>query len=1421
MSCDKKNAPRDVFGRDLSYLLACHPANEQLGKIDLYSHDMESGYTPLHVCLRLAYLQKAFKLYRLWRKQHQAHYKPFVEDIWDLKDREGLTPIELYRCENDIWNCSHVPISIQQDAHLDKSQERSSSMVEWRPRNQKNKFSYKSCAPSVQELRDVYVHSRGGRELFTTGTNVNLQLGTGDSEDRKELFKFDEYSLTDFQSPYLSPRFKAVIMKRYHSLILTMDGQILVAGTGTRGRLGNGNTSISNVSHTKIDLDHHRVLQLDCSDHHSIVLTTSGEVFTWGWNRYSQLGYSTSLNGKNSDKSALENICSASPKKIANTPWKKTPSSELKFVACSKVHSCVMDTDYNLFVWGLNLGQMGATSNYTEEDTVSYSGYKGCVIRSPLRIKLPHFIRDVKQLFCTDFATFILWADNQLCVLNNYKVLNFSLPKTASKQNSSNELDLFTPNSLSKKSRVVKLKTANPHGNNLCVLYESGAVGILSSNHLKTSAHGWSKLPNSLPINTYWTPYYGWNKCLDFDVGVDGQLVLCTTGGKIYRSQSPSSPQFEMLKSKKLTSGKVIFISCDSLFSSFGVVKDDVDMIPIGYIKQNIYNNMASYSPLSTNHRHRRTTQNYELEDDYTTPLMFDNFLKGFNIAKTGSALFSHDRDDDNTNEFLKRDNLWSTLNRRWGKHKRLDYADQLMALRNDLYSQTRLNFIDSRGFDTLFVEKSTGAVVGGCHRGLLQARAPAFVSKLAELGSSTSKNGSSFSFRLLDDFNFDAPIRIEVMFEHHTYEAISYALNYMYTDNVPDTSHIANAQDRKLLDSSIKALMKELDLHLNTFRGDKLPFSLAKLFECSIKLESASLLIKPDVRLLLADGAILEAYSFILIARSAYFESILSRDWNGQHCGMKEVAMKYHTTDEMMCVLKYIYALPFADLFSHCTFADYKSFVDFVLGLIQFTGKLMMSDLRSYLESVLVDFIDASTVLVILVNAHHLFCKALIFECCWYLHNNIELLFTEKNSDFIENYFGPELWRIVQEFVIEARKVNRQTYDAWYNERMGASSLLSLFQENRTKYNEHFMDLQNPFEPSFDARKPVKKQTGSKKGTDRRKSSGDRKPSLSLEDLVNVRRPSTSLPNVNKPKPVALDYRLMDGGEEAVEDDISDVANQGFVTVGKSKRKASKSQNDVRPFPSILQGGSSKPFSNDSTTNVARFEAQTKFEKRSETAVPQTIPRLTTDRSSMFPALGNSLQGASSAESSSKLNATNFSGVKKLSQKERLKLAAQEASQELPPVKKAVWGSNIEKTKSEPAQLPNSSASKFPSLAQSLKGQSSKKKVPTVSLTSTGEGSTIPLYLSNTKINNSIPSRSLKDTIEEERFAKWWAEESEKVQLQLEGNQELISRSFKSTDSGGNDARSSTKKSHGHKKGHNRSRRPLNKRQSETKAST
>lgn len=1410
MNGKKQTESHDVFGRDLSYLLSCHPGIEQLNKVDLYSREPESGYTPLHVCLRLGHLEKAFKLYERWKRQ-QSHFRASKENIWDLKDREGLTPIELYQCENDIWNYQNIPTAIYPERPTTGPSGGVSSIVQWKPRSRDGNAS-PLRRHTIEELINTYRKYRGGREFLTTGSNTHLQLGTGDSENRQELYKLNEYSLYP-EDTCQKTRFSTAIMKRYHSLLVTAEGDVFTAGSGSRGRLGNGDTNASNVCHTKVSLDSEQVKLIDSSDHHSIVLTTSGEIFCWGWNRYSQLGYSTpTSNVKKLDNSALENICSPKPKRVVSAPWKKNMSISVKFVACSKVHSCLINDNNYLFSWGLNLGQMGTAKNYGENYDALHAGHKGWIVSPPCGTKLPAYVTNIRQLLCTEFATFILFEDNQLCVLNNFKILRFSIPKAMSKQQlSSNGFDIFVPTSLSKNNKVLKLKTAHSYGNNMCFLYGNGSVGILQSELINNSAHSWSKLPNLLPTTQYWVPYFSWNKCLDFDVGAKGQLALCTVSGKLFKCETLSGQKFHRQRSNKLISGKCILVSCDSLFSSFALIKDDIDMIPLGFPKQNLYKDIAAISPLSQWPIERfRRLKCEELRDKPDSGFLFDDF------AKPGARVEHSDKESvildvgNSLSTNNQADSLWRTFSSRWFKKTSFVQSEIFSNESNRNYSLFNSEGAHDR-YDVLFVDGKTGQIVGGCHRALLMARAPNFIKQITTFGSFTPKSNHSLSFVLKSDLcdNKGCTV-IQMVSGNIDLRAICCALHYMYTDEIPELGFISETQERKHFEASAKQFMKALDLHLTTFRGDKLPFALAKLLKQSNAEYDLSGEFSPDVIIELTNGEQFHAHSFILRNRSAFFESALSNRWAKLTGNIKVLKMHQVSKDEFFCIMKYIYGFGFEELFSQCEFGGYKEFVNFVLGLIQTSDEFMMTGLKHYLESILIDYIDSSTVMVILVNAHRLCSKALVIECCWFIQHNIGLLFCEGNFKIINEYFDSYLWRTIQDFFSRTRSMNSINFPTWYNENGNPSYTIRLYESNIKKFNELFMDPDNAFEPSFELNTQQKKPTTLRKNSDRRKSSSARKMSLSQDDLANVRRPSSSAGDVKK-QGFNLNLSFMaKNSEEAIEDDSVDIGNGGFVTVAKSKRKPSKSS----PATKSLEVSASKTVSNSANVNVAMFENVTRLDSQEARSQERAL-----SRASMFPVLANAVLSTTSLEEISKVAPSStsipFSTAKKISQKERLKTITAENKQTPVAQKKPVWGGKSSKAIPNPASTTvTPSASKFPSLSQSLHHQVPKKKAPSKGLTSTGESCTIPLYLSNPNKNTVKPPRSLKETIEEERFAKWWAEESERVQQELKKQEAEEREALNNIYSSGQPSRKKNVKKQ-------KPQRPVNRKQAQAKTST
>jgi RCC1 and BTB domain-containing protein len=78
----------------------------------------------------------------------------------------------------------------------------------------------------------------------------------------------------------------------YHSLVLTSNGDIYAWGDNESGQIGNGNDSQSQLIPFKINYSmNEKFKAISCGAFHSMALTESGRVFSWGDNEFGQLGH--------------------------------------------------------------------------------------------------------------------------------------------------------------------------------------------------------------------------------------------------------------------------------------------------------------------------------------------------------------------------------------------------------------------------------------------------------------------------------------------------------------------------------------------------------------------------------------------------------------------------------------------------------------------------------------------------------------------------------------------------------------------------------------------------------------------------------------------------------------------------------------------------------------------------------------------------------------------------------------------------------------------------------------------------------------------------------------------------------------------------------------------------------------------------
>jgi hypothetical protein len=119
-------------------------------------------------------------------------------------------------------------------------------------------------------------------ELFTFGMGRDGRLGHGTETD--------ELTPRRVEGALSAERVVAVATGRTHTVVLTATGSVFTFGSGAFGQLGHGNL---HDQHTPLRVEallDHRVVRVAAGEGHTAVLTATGVVLTFGRNSYRQLG---------------------------------------------------------------------------------------------------------------------------------------------------------------------------------------------------------------------------------------------------------------------------------------------------------------------------------------------------------------------------------------------------------------------------------------------------------------------------------------------------------------------------------------------------------------------------------------------------------------------------------------------------------------------------------------------------------------------------------------------------------------------------------------------------------------------------------------------------------------------------------------------------------------------------------------------------------------------------------------------------------------------------------------------------------------------------------------------------------------------------------------------------------------------------
>ncbi|KAJ5721589.1 uncharacterized protein N7483_009523 [Penicillium malachiteum] len=536
---------RDHYGRTLLHHIASSPnttaikfatALLEIPFLDIYAQDWESGWTALHRALyagnatiALALMARDTRDATDFSKVGQSAQSGTLIKI---KDREGYSPF-------DVYGATITSRDIKQ-------------MVSLRPWNEainadtagSDVASNSGSTGAADMDGDVYVaraalKSRtdfAADEVFTLGSNKNLTLGLGDQDDRqfpeRVTLKRPQHLLDRFYLEYQEEmerlgfgqsvehansndlptivknkpmKIQNVFMSKLHTAIVTDDPEanLYICGFGPGGRLGTGDeaTRFTFACIETGGLAGKKVMSVALGQDHTLAITEFGEIFSWGSNKFGQLGYGLPRTSNKNDVPIQ-----TTPRQIFN-PFKK---EMIIGAAASPIHSVVFSNS-GLYTFGKNEGQLGLV----DSDARSLE-----VQTTPRR------------------ATAVLLQSHEVWVFSQYGYSKLSFPLEAT---SRFIRDSFMATRYeASANRIVKITCG---GNTICALASSGDVFTVEANKpespsVLTSTTNPAKIRNSLasPVRA-WSVKKSYMAASDVDVGQDGSIIICTTSGSAWRKE--------------------------------------------------------------------------------------------------------------------------------------------------------------------------------------------------------------------------------------------------------------------------------------------------------------------------------------------------------------------------------------------------------------------------------------------------------------------------------------------------------------------------------------------------------------------------------------------------------------------------------------------------------------------------------------------------------------------------------------------------------------------------------------------------------------------------------------------------------------------------------------------------------------------
>jgi alpha-tubulin suppressor-like RCC1 family protein len=228
--------------------------------------------------------------------------------------------------------------------------------------------------------------------LYAWGNNNHGELGNGSSTDRATPVEVAlPHSAANTTWAY-------VAAGNHHTLALTANGHLYAWGGNDYGQLGNG-TEMTALLPTPIGLTKKlaglRWNHVAAGRFHTLAVASNGQLYTWGSNRFGQLGEDHDA------KHSLPEPMRLAPA-LATIAWKQ--------VAAGDAHSLALSADGRVMAWGNNCaGQLGDGSTERQLKPVEVVALSGATPGAWARVVSGGF----HTLATTKDGQFYAWGANK------------------------------------------------------------------------------------------------------------------------------------------------------------------------------------------------------------------------------------------------------------------------------------------------------------------------------------------------------------------------------------------------------------------------------------------------------------------------------------------------------------------------------------------------------------------------------------------------------------------------------------------------------------------------------------------------------------------------------------------------------------------------------------------------------------------------------------------------------------------------------------------------------------------------------------------------------------------------------------------------------------------------------------------------